>query len=190
MSKPKLVVLGFINRTPMYGYQIGHIVEQFGLPVWAGIKLPSIYKALQDLEASHHIRGEQVTEGNNPPRTVFHINEKGRKLLADMVKLNLSSPQVLSQEWWLTLSFAWQSVSREFLVDTIQARLENLKSKNLRARESNCQDWLEFGHLPFTHKHIMSLGLRHHRVELRTLKELLDDVIKDEHHDFFTDKGE
>ncbi|HOY85556.1 MAG: PadR family transcriptional regulator [Candidatus Cloacimonetes bacterium] len=189
MSKPKLVVLGFLHRAPMYGYQIGHVTESFGLPVWAGIKLPSIYKALQDLDASQHIRGEQITEGNNPPRTVFHINAKGRKFLAEMVRQNLSSASVNSQDWWLTLSFAWQTVSREFLAEAIQNRLAKLKNKMMRAQDSVYQELPEVGQLPFTHNHILNLGLRHHRVEMQTLKELLDDVLTNDHHDFFTDKG-
>ncbi len=186
MSKPKLVVLGFLNRAPMYGYQIGHVTESFGLPIWAGIKLPSIYKALQELDASQHIHGEQVTEGNNPPRTVFHINAKGRKFLAEMVRQNLGSAKTNSQDWWLTLSFAWQSVTREFLAEAIQTRLANLKSKKMRAQDSNYQELFKDISLPFVHNHILNLGLRHHRVEQQTLKELLSDVLEDSSHDFFT----
>ncbi|MBP7205942.1 MAG: PadR family transcriptional regulator [Candidatus Cloacimonetes bacterium] len=189
MSKPKLVVLGFLNRAPMYGYQIGHVTEKFGLPVWAGIKLPSIYKALQDLDASQHIEGEQVTEGNNPPRTVFHINARGRKFLAEMVRQNLISAKISSQDWWLTLSFAWQSVTREFLAAAIQTRLESLKRSKTQADRSGCQDLLVEGGLPFVHSHILNLGLRHHRVEQKTLRELLADVQGRADNDFFIPKG-
>lgn len=189
MSKPKLVVLGFLNRAPMYGYQIGHVTERFGLPVWAGIKLPSIYKALQDLDASHHIRGEQVTGGNNPPRTVYNINAKGREFLAEMVRQNLSSTKISAQDWWLTLSFAWQTVSREFLAEAIRERLANLKRSKAEANDSGCQELLEEGKLPFVHSHILNLGLRHHRVEQTTLKELLAEVIAGSNEEFFTTKG-
>lgn len=189
MSKPKLVVLGFLNRAPMYGYQIGQVVEEFGLPVWGGIRLPSIYKALQDLETSKHIHGEQVTEGNNPPRTVFHINEKGRKLHSELVRQNLSSPQTSSSDWWLTLSFAWKAVSKEVLEDSIRARIARLAHTKTSVEASSCQQQIVKGDLPFVHRHIMQLGLRHHRVELKTLKELLEDLLSGLNDDFFMNKG-
>ncbi len=189
MSKPKMVALGFLNRAPMYGYQIGHLTEQIGLPVWAGLRLPSIYKALRDLDATKHIFGEQVTEGNNPTRTVFHINDKGRKYLAEMVRQNLSSPQTSAQDWWLTLSFAWQCVNWEFLAEAIRQRLDNLKKSKSEAINSKCQGLMEEGKLPFVHGHIMNLGLRHHQMEAKTLKDLLADVLTNADNDFFLSKG-
>ena len=190
LSKPKLVVLGFLMREPMYGYQIGHIVEQFGLPVWAGIKLPSIYKALQDLEAAGQIRGEQVTEGNNPPRTVFHIKGQGRKLHRQLVLLGLTTPQVSSQDWWLTLSFAGGSITRKELESAIHRRLERLQEQ-LRASQSEfCQNLQASGRLPFVHKHILRLGERHHQVEAKNLKELLADVLAGGAADFYLGQGD
>ncbi len=190
MSKPKMVVLGFLNRAPMYGYQIGHVVEKLGFPVWAGIKLPSVYKALQDLEASTHIRGEQVTEGNNPPRTVFHINDKGRKLLSELIQTALSSNHVISQDWWLALSFSFDTVERSFLESVVEARLQSLKDKKMDLHDKDCGEHFAIQDLPFVHKHIMQLGIRHHEVEQKTLMELLDDIRTGNHEDFFTDKGD
>lgn len=190
MSKPKLVVLGFLDREPMYGYQIGHVVEEYGLPVWGGIRLPSIYKALQGLEASKHIHGEQVSEGNNPPRTVFHINDKGRKLHSELVHQYLSSPQTSSADWWLTLSFAWKAVSKEVLEDSIQARIARLQRSKAAVQVSSCQQEISKGSLPFVHRHIMQLGMRHHRVELKTLKELREDLLSDDYDDFFMNRGD
>jgi DNA-binding PadR family transcriptional regulator len=189
MSKPKLVVLGFINYAPMYGYQIGHIVEQFGLPVWAGIKLPSIYKALQELEASKHISGKQVTEGNNPPRTVFSINDKGRKLLGELVRQSLVSPKTLSQDWWLAMSFASQTMTRDFMERVVRERLERLKAKDMKAGENKFHAMAEARQLPFVHAHLMNMGMRHHKVEEQALEELLNDLAVNAHEDFFL-KGE
>lgn len=190
MSKPKLVVLGFLSRAPMYGYQIGHVVEEFGLPVWAGIKLPTIYKALQDLEASQHIRGEQVTEGNNPPRTVFHLIDKGRKLHSELVQHYLSSVTTSSQDWWLTLSFARHAISKEQLESAVRMRLDRLKHTKDSVRNSTCAHMLETGDLPFVQRHVLQLGLRHHKEETKTLKELLADVLTGGHNDFYLKEGE
>ncbi|MBW6514428.1 MAG: PadR family transcriptional regulator [Candidatus Syntrophosphaera sp.] len=190
MSKPKLVVLGFLSRLPMYGYQIGHVVEEFDFPAWAGIRLPSIYKALQDLEASKHIRGEQVNEGNNPPRTVFHINAKGRELHSELVREYLSSPKIRNEDWWLALSFAWKAVDKGFLADSIKARIQRLEEANNKVRSGICSELISKAQLPFVHEHILRLGLKHHRAEIRALKELLADVISGQNEDFFSDTGE
>jgi DNA-binding PadR family transcriptional regulator len=190
MSKPKLVVLGFLNRAPMHGYQIGQTAEKFGLPAWAGIKLPSIYKALQDLEASRHIRGEQVTEGNNPPRTVFHLNPTGKKLLSELILQNLTSETTNSQDWWLALSFTWKTLTRKQLEEAITLRLERMSRMNAQIEASLCRKLQDTGEIPFVHGHIMQLGVNHHKVELVTLRELLDDVRSDNHEDYYIKQGD
>ena len=92
MSKAHLVVLGFVHKRPMYGYLIGQIVEEQKFPVWAGIKLPSIYKAMQTLEEKKYISGEQVSEGNNPPRTVYSLTPAGDKYFHELVENYLNDP--------------------------------------------------------------------------------------------------
>lgn len=190
MSKPKMVVLGFLHGEPMYGYQIGHIAEQFGLPVWASIKLPSIYKALRDLEESGHIRGEQVTEGNTPARTVYHINEKGCKLLFQMIQHSLSSPRTSSQDWWLALSLSQKSLSKNDLEESIRARLERIRAKEMIVRDSQCQKMIKLNELPFVHTHLWELATRHHNAELQTMTELLTDVQTGGHEDYFLEIGD
>lgn len=190
MSKPKLVVLGFLKWQRMHGYQIGQIVESFGLPAWAGIRLPSVYKALQVLEAGHYIRGEQETEGNTPPRKVYHINEKGRALHARLVREYLTEPSLSGQDWWLVLSFAQGTISREELLTAIEARIKRMEDLRLRMRDSDCSQRAESGELPFVHSHIARLGKRHHNAELTTLREILKDIRAGGHDEFFANKGD
>lgn len=190
MSKPQVVVLGFLKRQPMYGYQIGQIVEDMKMPIWAGIKLPSIYKALQSLEEKGFIRGEQVTEGNNPPRTVFHITDDGRKQLRKMVKDSLMDPRMMPQEWWLVLSFTWGAISREDLSQAIELRLERLKNVKDKKKQEMCQKLIDKGELPCIMRHIMGLGRRQHEMEIETLSQLYKDIQSEEFDKFFEDKGE
>lgn len=190
MSKPKLVVLGFLSWQQMYGYQIGQIVESFGLPAWAGIRLPSVYKALQDLESGHYIRGEQVVEGNNPPRKVFHINDKGRTLHTRLVREYITDPNTAPQDWWLVLSFAKNTMDQATLESAIEARLKKMAELKKHIHESACAQLTEKGELPFVHKHLTNLGKRHHEADLNTLRELLKDIRSGNHSDFFVDKGD
>lgn len=85
MAKLHLVVLGYLNKKPMYGYQIGHTVTEHKFLIGSDVKLPSIYKALQVLEARELISGEEVSDGNNPPRTVFTITPAGKLHLKNLI---------------------------------------------------------------------------------------------------------
>lgn len=190
MSKPKLVVLGFLTKAPMYGYQIGQIVEELGFPAWAEIRLPSIYKALQDLEASEHITSEQVVSGNNPPRKVFSLTPKGEMLRREFVRDYLVSEQTMSKDWWLTLSFADKAMGKEEMLKIVQNRLEILTERGTRMQHERCNRLLLSGEMPSVHKHLMRMGQGHHDLELRTLEELQTAILAGEHDDFFIVQGD
>ena len=160
------------------------------MPVWGGIKLPSIYKALQSLEYSRHIRGEQLTEGNNPPRTVYHLNESGDKLLREMVLSYLLRRETPPYDWWLVLSFAWATVSKAELIRAVELRLEILNTDEQKKKLDRCEKMVQDHKLPCMMKHIMSLGRRYHSVERQTLGELLDDIRDGNMDDFFCEEGE
>lgn len=190
MSKAQMIVLGFLNHTPMHGYQIGQIVEQGEFPVWAGIKLPSVYKAMQSLEHSKHIRGEETREGNNPPRTVYHINPKGRSFLKQMLETSLGDAKLSDRDWWLALSFSHQCIDREAMVAFIDARLHKLKNKDREQRQNKCLEEAESGRIPFVHRHLINLAQRIQRAEIYSLNELRQDIIQNEHPEFFQPQGE
>lgn len=190
MSKPQLVVLSFLKRQPMYGYKIGQIVEEMKMPVWAGIKLPSIYKAMQSLEQGGMISGKQQVEGNNPPRTVYHIKTKGQELLREMVLDYLKRQDLPPQDWWLVLSFSAQSVTRDELEQAVTERIELIKSRRDVHKEDICRKVMHTEKLPGIMKHIINLGERHSKVELDTLKELLDDIQNNRLEDLYVSKGD
>jgi len=190
MAKPQLVVLGFLTKRPMYGYQIGQIVEEMKLHVWAGIKLPSIYKALQTLESEGYIRGEQVTEGNNPPRTVFHVNPKGTELLHKMILEELMNTDLTPMDWWMVVSFSLKAVTKSEMLRALNQRIDMVKSISNREKAGICQTRVEDKELPFIMNHIFELGKRHHSAELKTLQELMDDILSGGHDDFFIREGE
>ncbi|MDZ4181289.1 MAG: PadR family transcriptional regulator [Candidatus Cloacimonadaceae bacterium] len=190
MSKAQMIVLGFLNHTPMHGYQIGLIVEQGEFPVWAGIKLPSVYKAMQSLEKSRHIRGEETREGNNPPRTVYHINLKGKILLTQMLNDYLADSRLSDRDWWLALSFSHQCIGKEALVAYIDTRVIKLRDKDRERRQSKCLEETASGRIPFVHKHLIGLARSIQRAEIKALKELRLDILQNEHPEFFQSQGE
>ena len=185
MSKAHLVVLGFVHKHPMYGYRIGQIVEEQKFPVWAGIKLPSIYKAMQTLEEKKYISGEQVSEGNNPPRTVYSLTPTGKKYFFDLVESFLIESQPHERDFWLALSFADGAVTRKILIKAVEKRItkmeELLSPERIKGREGHM---LNDG-MPFVFKYMFQLAKSSHEGEMNALQDLREDILKPENDAFF-----
>lgn len=191
MSKAHMVVLSFLKDKPLHGYQMGQIVEQLKLPGWVGITMPAIYKAMQALEKSKHIRGEEMREGNNPPRTVYHLNPKGREYLKQLVTKYLAGNEMLDRDWWLALHFASGCLSRQELLAAIGKRIARLKE--VEKLKKDCIQNLEpevRENIPFVHAHLLALGVRYLRAEQRTLDELIRDIESGAHTEFFLSSGD
>lgn len=191
MSKAHMVVLSFLKDKPLHGYQMGLIVDQLKLPGWVGITMPAIYKAMQALEKSKHIRGEEMREGNNPPRTVYHLNPKGREYLRQIVTNYLAGNEMLDRDWWLALHFASGCLTRSELLAAIGKRLSRLKE--VEKLKKNCIQNLDpeiKDKIPFVHAHLLALGVRYLRAEQRTLDELTRDIESGAHSVFFITQGE
>ena len=75
----RLVILGFLRRRPLYGYEIKHIIEAV-MGDWTNIAFGSIYFALRKLAEEEFV--EKVgteQEGSRPSRTVYQITKAGRE---------------------------------------------------------------------------------------------------------------
>jgi DNA-binding PadR family transcriptional regulator len=175
----------------MHGYQIGQMVDQFCLPGLAGITLPAIYKAIQSLEKSKYIRGEEMREGNNPPRMVFYLNPKGKKYLSEIVHGYLNDNMKPGHEWWFALMFARQVINRTELMALIQQRINCMEEMGSLIKEKKvfpCS--VDIDKLPFIHKHLMVMGNAYAKAELQALKNLYDDIVNNQHEEYFLAEGE
>ncbi len=191
MSKAHMVVLSFVGATPMHGYQIGQLVEKYDLPHWTGVTLPSIYKAMQSLEKLNYIRGEEMREGNNPPRKVYQLNPKGRDYLRRIVCGYLREFKKLDLDWWMALFFARKTMRKEDFLELLEERIAYLKQVR-KAKQSHRGDESrpDASLLPFIHDHILTLSDRYLRSELRTLQEVVAAVKSGARDDFFVQEGE
>lgn len=173
MSKAKMLVLSFLTNQPMYGYQLAQIVEQRRIPAWAGVKQAAIYKAMQSLEAGKLIRGEEVREGNNPPRTVYHISPKGKSYLRQLILKSLEDCGKMGLDWWLVLSMSRNCLTREEVLTALDKRMQLMKqilTKKIKGKE--CLKMHPVGEAPFMHEHLMKLGERIVRAEEQTMQEI------------------
>jgi len=190
MSKAHMVVLGFLNNEPMYGYKIGQLVSEQMFSLWAGIKLPSIYKALQTLESGDYICGEQIAEGNNPPRTVFSICPKGREYLRKLLYKVLTGDKESPHEFWVALSFSNRVFTKKEMLQIIDRRLQLLSEVIKLHQTPHCSPFLKHGGTAFGQQHIMALGARFHKDVTLTLEELKDDILQDRLTENFITEGD
>jgi DNA-binding PadR family transcriptional regulator len=185
MSKTHMVVLGFLHEAPMYGYRIGQIVESRQFQVWEGIRIASVYKAMQALESKGYISGQQVTEGNNPPRTVYSINDKGVKYLTKLVTDHLAKSVENGHEFMLGLSFSRLLFTRRQFHKFITSRLQAIRNMQNDNFAPACDELIRKKKLPIIHRHMVKIGDGWAKVEQEALQELLDKLDNPEYDDFF-----
>ncbi len=192
MSKSDMIVLGFLNIKPMYGYEIVQFIKHRKFDVWAVIKMPSIYKALTRLKERSYISGEQVTEGNNPTRTVYSITKEGTVYFRKTLKHFLGDVNALSQDFWLTISFIYKNIEKEFLLDIINNRiklLENHVMSHIEKFETMKKQRIS-QEIPFYVDILMEIGGKIHEVELEGMKALKKGILDKKNLDIFIPEEE
>lgn len=174
----------------MYGYQIGQILGEGKMSVWTGIKLPSIYKAMQSLEDKQCISPQEISDGNNPPRTVYSITPAGRTYLKEMLNDALKNINEPPHEFWLALSFSSRIFSKTEIEQYIQSRIEHIRDCKQDIDKVHCEAVLGSGIMPFAHRHLGILGERFRNAQVDVLQDLLKSLDTPEYDIHFIDKGE
>lgn len=84
MANTDLIILGMISLVPSHGYQLKkNIRESFGNPYFK-LNNNVLYPTLARFEQEGFIEGKTIT-GGNTSKKVYHITEKGREKLIEMV---------------------------------------------------------------------------------------------------------
>ena len=190
MNKSDLVVLGFLNRKPMYGYEIIQFTKMHALDVWAGVKMPSIYKALQRLEVKKYISGKQVVEGNNPPRKVFTITKKGIQYFREILKYFLGSKSELNVDFWMAISFMAKGISKELFLQLLDQRMDKIITHIKHHKEECDLPEEEKKKIPFYIQILMEMGEEMAKAQKRNLIKLKDEVLKPENEFVFLKEEE
>lgn len=190
MNKSDLVVLGFLNRKPMYGYEIIQFTKMHALDVWAGVKMPSIYKALQRLETNKYITGKQVVEGNNPPRKVFTITKKGIQYFREILKYFLGSKSELNVDFWMAISFMAKGISKELFLQLLDQRIDKIIIHIKHHKEECDLPEEEKKKIPFYIQILMEMGEEMHKAEKRNLIKLKNEILKPENEFVFLKEEE
>jgi DNA-binding PadR family transcriptional regulator len=179
MAVTDMIVLGFLNIKPMYGYEIIKFARDVGLDEWGGIKMASIYKALGRLELKGMISAEEISEGNNPTKRVFSSNKNGITLFRELMKKELSDLSKSSVEFYVALSFLYKGVTKQFFEEILDKRI-NKCNNHLKEHRKGCVK-----ETPFYGIILHDTGTKHMEIELETLMRLKESIKNPKNSDIF-----
>lgn len=149
MSRLDLFVLGILNRKPMHGYEIIRYFEKRGIAMWARVKTPSVYKALQRMENKNYIIGKLKQQANNPPRKVFTITKEGRTYFLQLLNSFLweKDNSHNAMDFWNAFRFIQKNITRSEFLDILENRKKNIKKMGQKMKEKH-QQAIDKGEMP------------------------------------------
>lgn len=89
MKERKLLLLGLLLTQSRHGYQINDFIEK-NLAACIEIKRSTAYSTLDNLCAAGYVHMDVEQNGNRPPRKVYTLTAKGRKLFDRLLKESLT----------------------------------------------------------------------------------------------------
>ncbi len=181
VRKTDLAALGLINWRPIHGYGLNHAFQDMGLGHWTTISRSSIYSALRRLAKDGAVSITRERQGNTPERTVYHLTDRGRAILRDILFDALGYVGPEDRYFYLGIMFADALESGE-----IRAKLNERCAKLRAALERERKDIDNCTRQTPALPHLidmMNAGRRHLEVELDYCQGLL--TLLDANPDYF-----
>src|SRR5262245_60889861 len=130
------VILGLLRERSMHGYEIAqHFKPEADLGQVVPADMSTIYTFLKDLQEHGLIRGERVTVGARPPRTVFSLTAEAEPLFLEWLRRPVARIREVRLDFLLKLYFArrFGTTETRALMDAqvtvCQGYLERLKAR-------------------------------------------------------------
>lgn len=92
MSTIDLMLLGVLIQRPMNAYEMKKEMEDRSIQNWIKISSPSIYKNFLKLYKLGYVDGKVVREGEMPEKTIYSINDKGRRYFMRLMQQYSENP--------------------------------------------------------------------------------------------------
>lgn len=74
-----LIILGILSEKPMSAYDLACLIEEKQVGRLLKISTPSIYKSCKRLYGLDFLDGKTSKEGEQPEKTIYRINKKGKE---------------------------------------------------------------------------------------------------------------
>lgn len=81
-----LIVLGFLFDKAMNAYELTNLIIEKQVGRFLKISTPAIYKNCRRLYVEGFLAGEIVKDGEQPEKTVYSINKKGKKRFINLME--------------------------------------------------------------------------------------------------------
>ena len=170
----QLVILGFLQKRDLHGYEIKHIIEEH-MDDWTSIAFGSIYFALRKLLEEGCIREVSVgRSGNRPSKTVYGITDRGRAEFRRLLDRLWQEPERIFYAFDIALFF---------LAELPAGRAAELLEERIRTTEvaldhltAHKQENLADPQVPSIARAIFDHTLLHLQTEHRWLISLRDSV--------------
>ncbi|WP_020153588.1 PadR family transcriptional regulator [Caldibacillus debilis] len=172
----RLMVLGFLNKRPMSGYEIQQHLQQGRTEEWTNVLPGSLYHALKQLEKEGLVKVREVVRTGHRSKAVYEITEKGREAYTAMLREALQTPDLpYPRNFYSALAFLADLPKEEIRqalsehIEEIKKKMENLKIGRKAKTEAGVN--AEYIHAIFANaeKHI-----RLHLEFLHELQQLLE----------------
>jgi DNA-binding PadR family transcriptional regulator len=122
-----LTVLTLIGSGAKYGYEISKILEERGYREWVDIEMPSVYKALNELEKKNLIGGKKQQAQNRPSKKTYTLTNKGQRILKEQIRMCLRNPPKSKTLFDLGLSAVFL-LSQEEVLDALREQVNNIEN--------------------------------------------------------------
>ena len=158
----RMVILGFLRGSPLYGYEIKQRIEHV-MGDWTDIAFGSIYFALKKLDEEGFIRKTGTEqEAGRPSRTVYEITSAGREEFMRLLRGVWGDVERQSFDFDIALSFIGALPAQE-VKDNLRKRIAGLEHV-LQYIGSHEKEQVADEHTP---KRLVAAVFAHHRVHLQ-----------------------
>ena len=160
----KLLLLGLLNNSDMYGYQINELVDQH-LGSSVQLTKPTAYRYLKQLADKGYIVSGEEQEGNRPVRQVYSITPKGKEAFNSMLRESLANYEPTPSHSTIAIAFI-DNVPPKETISLLEKRKETISN----ILEELSVDMSHSGSFSY----MISHQVRHLETELEWLNEVME----------------
>jgi DNA-binding PadR family transcriptional regulator len=167
----KLLLLGLLNNSNMYGYQINEIIDQH-LGTSVQLTKPTAYRYLNQLAEKGYISSTEEQEGNRPVRQVYSITPEGKDAFKAMLRKCLADYEPAPSHSTIAIAFL-NAMPPEETLPLLEKRLQKIRDllEGISVDEDHSGSF----------SYMISHQIRHMEAELEWLNEIIEhqnDLIK------------
>ncbi len=172
LRKNELAALGLVNREPMHGYRLNQAVHNMGLEHWTTLSRSSIYAALRRLAKRGAVSVTREREGQMPVRSVYHITDKGRGLLLEILREALAYVGPEDRYFYIAVAFA-DAMPTDEIAALLEQRCEQLREAVKQEKEHATES---SDSAPERTRFVLmsEAGVRHAEVEIEFCRQLIE----------------